>query len=349
MSRYHGIGADQVLSARVVLASGEIVTASHCENQELFFAIRGGGGGTYGVVTQMTVKTHPTRQVHVANLLIGSNGEETVPGYLDAVTEVYSSLPSLSKDGFAGYAIWYAHLAVAGVDYSNQYSQAFIRLGGDLQEAQSLFGDFEENILQHSDAEAGIDVSISWLSFEDYGTYFDAKNDTEARVGGITALSSRLLDTEALTNVELRSSIELFAGVEGAPIYHTVVHHGLEAAEDVSPDPTSAVQPGWYNSILLDIFEMEVLGFDVADNAAVFADLRERVTPAYRELSPSTGTYMNEADWGDNGYQTDFYGIHFEALNEAKATYDPEGVFYCPTCIGSDGWAVSENGALCRQ
>ena len=36
-----GLGADQVLEAQVVLASGEIVTASACQNQDLFFAIRG--------------------------------------------------------------------------------------------------------------------------------------------------------------------------------------------------------------------------------------------------------------------------------------------------------------------
>lgn len=49
-----GLGADQVLEAQVVLANGKIVTASPCQNSDLLFAIRGGGGGTYGVVVSTT-------------------------------------------------------------------------------------------------------------------------------------------------------------------------------------------------------------------------------------------------------------------------------------------------------
>ncbi len=54
-----GISSDHVLSARVVLASGETLTASPSSNQDLFWAIRGGGGGTYGIVTEFTLKLTP--------------------------------------------------------------------------------------------------------------------------------------------------------------------------------------------------------------------------------------------------------------------------------------------------
>lgn len=58
-SREFGLGADQVLSARVVLADGCIITASPCENQDIYFAIRGGGPGTYGVVLSTVIKAWP--------------------------------------------------------------------------------------------------------------------------------------------------------------------------------------------------------------------------------------------------------------------------------------------------
>lgn len=50
-----GLGVDSVLSAQVVLASGCQVTASPDENPDLFWAIRGGGGGSYGVVVEWTL------------------------------------------------------------------------------------------------------------------------------------------------------------------------------------------------------------------------------------------------------------------------------------------------------
>ncbi|KAL8690415.1 MAG: hypothetical protein Q9224_004412 [Gallowayella concinna] len=48
-----GISSDHVLSARVVTAHGETLLASPSSNPELFWAIRGGGGGTYGVITEL--------------------------------------------------------------------------------------------------------------------------------------------------------------------------------------------------------------------------------------------------------------------------------------------------------
>lgn len=51
-----GMGVDHVLAAKVVLSNGRIVTASPKENPDLFWAIRGGGGGSYGIVVEWTLK-----------------------------------------------------------------------------------------------------------------------------------------------------------------------------------------------------------------------------------------------------------------------------------------------------
>lgn len=51
-----GISSDHVLSAQVVTADGETLTASPSSNPNLFWAIRGGGGGTYGVITELELR-----------------------------------------------------------------------------------------------------------------------------------------------------------------------------------------------------------------------------------------------------------------------------------------------------
>lgn len=353
MTRNYGLGADQVLSARVVLASGEIVNASPCENADIFFAIRGGGGGTYGVITQITVKTYPTVNVNRIDLVVGSSGNGTVSRFLDAVTAIYASLPGLSKSGFAGYGNWAANAppGVLGGNLTNLYGHSFTLLGTSEDDASKLFEPFRKTLLPYNDSDTGLLVTISQTSYPDYGSYFAAKPGTDIAVGGVSALGSRLMGTAALSanNTLLRPTMDIMAGTAEHPVYHTVVHHGLETASLSTRNLSSAVQPGWYNSIILDIFELQMDGLQVDQNAQAFNILRSTLEPAYTQLSPDTGTYMNEADWGNPTWKGDFYGKNWDRLNQIKASYDPEGVFYCNECVGSQLWSLGENGSLCKS
>ena len=56
-SRHAGLTCDALRSARVVLPSGDVVTTSANDNPDLFWALRGGGGGNFGVTTSMTFAT----------------------------------------------------------------------------------------------------------------------------------------------------------------------------------------------------------------------------------------------------------------------------------------------------
>jgi len=60
--RKHGLALDNLLSAQVVLANGRLVTASASENEDLFWAIRG-GGGNFGIVTSFEFRVHPVGTV----------------------------------------------------------------------------------------------------------------------------------------------------------------------------------------------------------------------------------------------------------------------------------------------
>ena len=68
LSRRYGFAADSLVSAEVVTAGGELVTASADEHADLFWALRG-GGANFGVVTSMEIRLHPAARVYGGSAL----------------------------------------------------------------------------------------------------------------------------------------------------------------------------------------------------------------------------------------------------------------------------------------
>lgn len=87
-----GLAADQVLEWEVVTGTGELVTASPSKHSDLYWALSGGGGGTWGVVLSMISKAHPDMKVAAANLTF--TGEDVSDDtFYDAVESFISNLP----------------------------------------------------------------------------------------------------------------------------------------------------------------------------------------------------------------------------------------------------------------
>jgi FAD/FMN-containing dehydrogenase len=63
-----GLAVDNLLGAEVVLADGRVVRADASQNSDLFWALRG-GGGNFGVITEMRIRLHPVSQL-LAGLIL---------------------------------------------------------------------------------------------------------------------------------------------------------------------------------------------------------------------------------------------------------------------------------------
>ena len=344
-----GLGADQVLEAQVVLASGEIVTASACQNQDLFFAIRGGGPSSYGIVVETVIKAHPTNSVAAHVFGFSPLTANDLPAFMDAVAIIYGAFPSLSDNGFSGYGSWSLYSPSPLVSsYSTGFIQTIATFGKSVAEAEALFAPVKAQLSQYNGT--SLYMESNYFSFPTYNDYYDTLSDVASPVGQTAALGSRFLDRQALTgnSTALRTMLEDIIGMpEQATSVNIVFVGGGQVFSDAS-DPYSGVNPAWRQTYVHNIVARGwAPGSSNATIQAVYEDITRNKTQAMKELAPDTGCYMNEADRFDPNYLQDFYGEHLGRLSRIKWQYDPQSVFYCPTCIGSEMWTVQSTGQLC--
>ena len=94
-------GVDNVLEFTVVTANGDNLTVNSYENPDLFWALRGGGGGTYAVVTSVTYLTHDLFSLSV----VFFSANFTTPSISQTVTSEWVKIhPSLADQQWGGYS-----------------------------------------------------------------------------------------------------------------------------------------------------------------------------------------------------------------------------------------------------
>ena len=94
----HGLGVDQVLEWEVIDGTGRFITANCTHNSDLYCALTGGGGGTYGVVWSMTSKAHQDSHVSGFNLTFTTDGISDDTFY--KAVDIYNAhLPTIVDTG----------------------------------------------------------------------------------------------------------------------------------------------------------------------------------------------------------------------------------------------------------
>jgi FAD/FMN-containing dehydrogenase len=100
LSRKHGLTIDNLLSVDMVLADGSFVTADDRQNQDLFWAVRG-GGGNFGVVTSFTFRLHPVSTVMAGPIFYAV---EDAPAVMKAYEQFITTAPE-ELNGFFAFLV----------------------------------------------------------------------------------------------------------------------------------------------------------------------------------------------------------------------------------------------------
>lgn len=199
LSSAYGMGSDNVLEATVVLLNGTVVTTNACSHADLFWAIRGGGGGTFGVVTSVVMKAYPTPKTTKWVLTATLQDPTMEAEWWELMAEFGGGLKDLKDGGVQGYFYMLGPPVVPTLVLAGLFNLVD-KPEGTVEE---LFEPFKQRLDGLEGAvgyESNVTTLPTWL--ESYGG--DPQAET---VASNIALGSWLLPAEAFEDPEAVSEV----------------------------------------------------------------------------------------------------------------------------------------------
>jgi FAD/FMN-containing dehydrogenase len=327
LSATYGLAADQVLEWEVMTADGKVLKATPEKHSDLFWALCGGGGGTWGAVLSMTVKAHPTKQTSAASLMLPIT-PDNVENVWTFVERFLGDLGRVVDTGVM--VIWVA--------IPNLFMIAPAMAPGFT--STELDAVFQTTI----DTLQSLDLQYQYTS-QQYDTIHGALsaqpamwNVSDFHVGG-RLLPRSVADrrpAEVAKAVRHISENGLLSGVS----YNLVKH--------APPADQSSVNSHLREAIASIAFGLPINYTHFEQNRVNMDTITNNFVEKMKEVVPDGGAYLNEADINDPDWQQNFYGGLYDRLDEVKRKYDPNDIFHAKTGVGSHRWAEREDGRLCR-
>ncbi|KZV68501.1 FAD-binding domain-containing protein [Peniophora sp. CONT] len=333
----YGLAADNTLQYEVVLANGSFVTVNEVSNpdyesliEHLFWALRGGGAGSWGVIVSITMRTYPifSATAHVAYISFNSTDQAA------AAMTIHARHISDWDDLRAGQYYFVYNLG-GGQSYL-WMKTVFANVSGD-------------------DAKAAIAPFIA--DVQTVGATFINETVTTATANDIVGAA----DDKAGYNILLGSRLFPAAQYERNPevigaAYKTLLDQDIEGylyrsghtfdavftgkvAENANID--SAILPKWRTA------KTHIMIATTWNNSTSPSDvvaIQERFTSqnvpvlAAATGEDDSGAYSNEADVREPDFQTTFFGPNYLRLSSIKAQYDPKDLFIVRAGVGSERW-----------
>jgi FAD/FMN-containing dehydrogenase len=357
-SKKYGIAAAGLLEAEVVTADGKLVVANACQHLDLFWALRGGGGGTFGVVTRATLMTHELPAYFGA-----FNGAITATSDA-AFRELLERFVAFYRDAL-GNEHWGEQVSVRG---DNSLRLSLVFQGMRARDAEQVWQPLRTWLEQQPErfrvqlAAIELPASKMW-SAEFFQQYAPGAIQADPRPGQPAGQFWWAGDAEQVSTYWYAYHsrwipLELFEGARARQLAATLFEAsrrwtvGLHFNKAQAGASADAVERGRRTAMNPAVFRAAALAIIAAGgdgapgvsghepDAAEARAARDRVDAAariVREATPGAGSYVNETDYFEPNWQSEFWGENYARLLQIKRIYDPHNMFTCHHCVGSEG------------
>jgi len=357
-SKRYGTAASNLLQAEVVTADGRLRIVNAHQDADLFWGLKGGGGGSLGVVTKVTLRTHdlPDRFGYVG-CKISVRAPDDFRRLLARFVDFYAD--SLFNSHW-GEGITFGEnildISMVSQDLSTEDVRAVWKPFLDWVAQDAAFSATPristDNASSYWDVQAMRKSGSHAVMFDDRPGANPAHgwwNGDEEQVGmflyGYDSLwlpkfllepGARAGLTEALVEASRRMLIRLHfnKGLAGG------TPEAIAAARDTATNPK--VMGAFCLALIATGGASRYPGLKSPNDeakAANDAKAVDQATAILRAIAPDAGSYVSESNFFNADWGHEFWGDHYPRLKAVKAKYDPEGLFTVHHGVGSEAWS----------
>jgi len=359
-SKRFGSGAAGVLEMQLVLANGTVVTANAHKNADLFWALRGGGGGTFGVVTRMTLLAHP--EPALSGWISGPIVAKSDAAYLELLQRyVEFCRDTLSSPAWGEGVILNPDYGMAGgFDDSNVLQVGTTFLDMPVDEAIAAWEPFLSPLRERPD-DFSVDVAFSSQAFRNRwnptateaifdnrrnapaGYYWWKGNASEVAAywGGYDGRGVPMSATQGANARTLAQGL-FDASRTSLVLWQTNKALAGEHPEAEARDRETSINPAVFNNIAFITIGAWQQGRFVGvkghepdtKTARTQYDGNLAASAAIRKATPGGGSYSNEGSYFEENWQSEFWGDNYPRLLRIKKKYDPTNLFTVHKGVG---------------
>ncbi len=362
-SKHYGLAAAGLLEAEVVTADGKIRVANACTNPELFWALKGGGGGSFGAVSKLTLRVRELPEfAGGAIFTVKASSDDAFRRLLHQFVDLYRT--SLFNDHWGEQA---------HVNTDNSLTISMVSYGLDTAQAKEIWQPFLDWIARSPAAYTlkappivGSLPARYWWDPEwreqHRQSVFVSDSRSGARSGDVWwtgdagQVGQFLYGFESLwlpaSLLENGSQDRLVNALFAASRHWEVELHFNKGLAGAPADAIAAARDTATNPAVLDAFALAIIASgeghaypglrghepDLAaarkEAAAVAKSMDE-----LRKLAPNGGSYVSESNFFEPGWQQSFWGSNYPRLQAVKAKYDPDGLFFVHHGVGCEEWS----------
>jgi FAD/FMN-containing dehydrogenase len=364
-SKHYGTAAAGLLEAEIVTADGRVRIANACTNPDLFWALKGGGGGTFGALSKVTLRVRELPEFWGAAILkVKAASDEAFRRLLRYFVDFYRE--HLFNDHWGEHARITSHnvldlLMVCHDLNTEQIKQIWQPFLDWLARSTASFTVEEQPILGSMPARHWWDVE--WRK-QNHQAVFNldqrpgASSNNAWWTGDAGQVAWFLYGYESLwmpaslleENSRQRLALALFAGSRHKDIelhFNKGMAGGPREAIEATRD--TATNPAVLNAFALAIVGDAGGGYpgvrghepDVEAGRRSRQEIHKCVNEL-RAIAPDDAAYVSESNFFQDNWQQAYWGSNYARLASVKKKYDPTGLFFVHHGVGSEEW--SEDG-----